>query len=55
MSLAQIAIEKRAVTYFAVFLLITAGTASFFALGQLEDPEYTVKNAVITTTFHKIP
>jgi multidrug efflux pump subunit AcrB len=51
MSLAQIAIEKRAVTYFAVFLLVVAGTASFFALGQLEDPEYTVKNAVITTTY----
>ncbi len=51
MSLAQIAIEKRAVTYFTVFLLIVAGTASFFALGQLEDPEFSVKNAVITTTY----
>ena len=51
MSLAQIAIEKRAVTYFTVFLLIVAGTASFFSLGQLEDPEFSVKNAVITTTY----
>ncbi len=51
MSLAKIAIEKRAVTYFAVFLLIVAGIASFFALGQLEDPDFTVKNAVITTAY----
>ncbi len=51
MSLAEIAIKNRAVTYFAAFLLITAGTASFFALGQLEDPEFTVKTAVITTLY----
>ena len=29
MNLAAIAIEKKAVTYFAAFLLITAGVASF--------------------------
>jgi multidrug efflux pump subunit AcrB len=51
MNLAAIAIEKRAVTYFVLFLLLTAGVASFFALGQLEDPEFTVKTAVITTSY----
>src|SRR5210317_1768100 len=51
MNLTAIAIEKRAVTYFAVFLLFVAGIASFFALGQLEDPEYTVKTATITTSY----
>ncbi len=51
MNLTAFAIEKRAVTYFAVFLLLTAGSASFFALGQLEDPEFTVKTAMITTTY----
>ena len=51
MNLAAIAIEKKAVTYFAVFLLVTAGLASFFTLGQLEDPEYTVKTATIITLY----
>ena len=51
MSLAAIAIEKRTVTYFATFLLAVAGIAGFFSLGQLEDPEFTVKTAVITTHY----
>ncbi len=51
MSLAAIAIEKRAVTYFVLFLLIVAGIASFRSLGQLEDPEFTVKTAVVITSY----
>jgi multidrug efflux pump subunit AcrB len=51
MSLAQVAIEKRAVTYFAVGLFTLAGIASFLALGQLEDPFFSIKNAVITTPY----
>jgi multidrug efflux pump subunit AcrB len=51
MSLAAIAIEKKAVTYFAVLLISIGGIASFFSLGQLEDPEFTVKTALITTTY----
>ncbi len=51
MGIAAIAVEKRAVTYFALFLLVVGGIASFFALGQLEDPEFTVKTAVITTPY----
>ena len=51
MNLTALAIEKKAVTYFALFLLLTAGSASFFALGQLEDPEFSVKTAVITTAY----
>ena len=51
MSLAQVAVEKRAVTYFAAGLLMLAGIAGFFALGQLEDPFFSIKTAVITTTY----
>ena len=51
MNLTAFALEKRTVTYFAVFLITLAGIAAFFGLGQLEDPEYTVKTAVITTTY----
>jgi hypothetical protein len=33
MSLAAAAVENRAVTYFAVFLIIVGGITSFFQLG----------------------
>ena len=51
MNLAELAIEKRAVTYFCVFLLVVGGTGSFFRLGWLEDPEFTVKTAAITVPY----
>ncbi len=51
MNLTSFAIEKRTVTYFAVILLVVAGIASFFKLGQLEDPEFTVKSAAISTLY----
>lgn len=51
MNLAAIAIEKRAITYFGILLILAGGTFSYFQLGQLEDPEFSVKTAVITTTY----
>jgi multidrug efflux pump subunit AcrB len=50
-NLAKIAIEKKAVSYFITFLLVVGGLASFFSLGQLEDPDYSVKTAVIITQY----
>ncbi len=32
-------------------LLVIGGIASFFSFGQLEDPEFTVKTAVVTTLY----
>ncbi len=51
MNLAKIAIENKTVTYFTTFLLVVAGISSFFALGQLEDPEFSIKTAVIVTQY----
>ncbi|MDJ0862793.1 MAG: efflux RND transporter permease subunit, partial [Gammaproteobacteria bacterium] len=51
MSLPAIAVQKQPITYFFVFLLVVAGTASYFQLGQLEDPEFTVKTGAITTVY----
>ena len=51
MSLTAVSIEKRAVTYFVLVLLIVAGIASFFQLGQLEDPEFSIKTATIITRY----
>jgi len=50
-NLAKIAIEKKAVTYFITALLIVGGIASFLSLGQLEDPDFSVKTAVILTQY----
>ena len=51
MQLAKIAVEKKAVTYFTVFLILVAGVASYFRLGQLEDPDFTVKTALVITQY----
>ena len=51
MNLAKLAIENRAVTYFVMFLILAGGISSFFGLGQLEDPEFTVKTAAVITTY----
>jgi len=51
MNLAALAIEKRAITYFGILLVLAGGIFSYFQLGQLEDPEFSVKTAVITTTY----
>ncbi|MGI9325787.1 MAG: efflux RND transporter permease subunit [Pseudomonadales bacterium] len=51
MSLTTAAIDNRAVTYFFAVLLFVGGIFSFFELGQLEDPEFTVKTAVIVTPY----
>ena len=50
MNLAALSIEKRAITYFGILLILAGGTFCYFQLGQLEDPEFSVKTAVITTT-----
>ena len=51
MSLPKLATEKRVVTYAALLLVMVAGIASFFSLGQLEDPQFTIKTAVVTTRY----
>ena len=51
MNLAALAIEKRAITYFATLILVAGGIFSYFQLGQLEDPEFTVKTAAIVTHY----
>lgn len=51
MSLAAFAIEKKALIFFLTFLLFVGGFDAFTRLGQLEDPEFTVKTAVIITPY----
>ena len=51
MNLPAACLRNRAVTYFAAVLLFIGGIVSFLGLGQLEDPEFTIKNALIITTY----
>ena len=51
MNLPALAIEKKPITYFAAVLILLGGIACYFQLGQLEDPEFTVKTAAIITRY----
>jgi multidrug efflux pump subunit AcrB len=51
MNLTRATLEKRAISYFAAFLLIFGGLGAYLSLGQLEDPEFTVKTAAITVAY----
>lgn len=51
MSIASESVDKSAVVGFAMVLLVVGGLAAFFSLGQLEDPEFTIKNATVTTRY----
>ena len=51
MTLPELAIKNKAVTYFSAFLLVVGGAFSYFQLGQLEDPEFTVKTATVITFY----
>ena len=51
MNLAEFAIKQRTFVSFFCVLCIIAGTLSYFKLGKLEDPSFTVKSAVIVTLY----
>jgi len=51
MSLPEFAVRNRVVTYFSLFLIAAVGLATLFQLGQLEDPDFTVKTALVATPY----
>ena len=51
MNLAAIALEKRPITYFAIALVVAGELFAYSELGQLEDPEFSIKTAAVTTTY----
>jgi multidrug efflux pump subunit AcrB len=51
MNLPRFSVEHKTLTNFVVFLLFVGGIYSYFALGQLEDPDFTVKVAVVVTQY----
>ncbi len=51
MSFAGFAHQKRTLTVFTTIVAMVAGVMAYFALGQLEDPEFTIKLAVVATPY----
>lgn len=51
MSITAFAINNRTTSYFIAALMLLAGIASFNNLGQLEDPEFSVKSALVVTPY----
>lgn len=51
MSLAKWSIENSVISWMFAILLLLAGTVSYFGLGQLEDPEFTLKKAMVVTLY----
>jgi multidrug efflux pump subunit AcrB len=51
MSFAQLSIEKKVISWMFTLLLLIGGSVSYFDLGQLEDPEFTLKQAMVITLY----
>lgn len=51
MNLAEFAIRQRTFIVFFTVLSVIAGLISYFELGKLEDPNFTVKTAVVITLY----
>ncbi len=49
--LPEYAINHRKVVLFCVFLIIIGGIYSYFSMGRLEDPEFSIKTAVVATIY----
>jgi len=50
-NIAELSIRKSTITWVMTILLIVVGAYSFFQLSWLEDPEFTIKDAIITTPY----
>ncbi len=51
MNIAEIAIKKSVVTWTITVILLGVGALSFTTLPRLEDPEFTIKDAIIVTPY----
>ena len=51
MNLAELSINKSVITWVMTILLVVVGLISFNGLARLEDPEFTIKEAVVMTLY----
>jgi multidrug efflux pump subunit AcrB len=50
-NIAELSIRKSVITWVMTVLLIVVGVNAFYQLSWLEDPEFTIKDAVVTTQY----
>ena len=51
MNLAEFALERKTTTYVLTAVLLVGGIVMFGGLGRLEDPDFTIKEAVVSTQY----
>ncbi|WP_282167168.1 efflux RND transporter permease subunit [Shewanella japonica] len=51
MNFAELSITRKVISWMFALLLLVGGSISFFSLGQLEFPEFTLKNALVVTSY----
>ncbi|MBO8086135.1 MAG: efflux RND transporter permease subunit [Marichromatium sp.] len=51
MDIARAAIDKPVNTWLLILICLLGGLWALFSLGRLEDPEFTIKQAIITTSY----
>jgi multidrug efflux pump subunit AcrB len=51
MNIAEFSIRNKLISWLITIILLVGGILSFTGLSQLEDPEFTIKDAVITTQY----
>ena len=51
MNIAEICFKKKTVTFCLSLALLAAGVNSYFKLGRLEDPEFTIRSAQVVTLY----
>jgi len=51
MNIAEFAIENRVVTLVLTFVMLGGGLASYQGMSRLEDPEFTIKDALVITPY----
>ncbi len=51
MNIADLCIKKKVVVLYLAVIIAIAGIASYGKLGKLEDPDFTIKTAVVTTVY----
>jgi multidrug efflux pump subunit AcrB len=51
MNIAQFFIERRVITLVLTFVMLGAGLSSYNKLSRLEDPEFTIKDALVVTPY----
>ena len=51
MSIAQYSIRNKVISWLFLIILAVGGTQAFFGLGRLEDPAFTIKDALVIATY----